>query len=1074
MINHQDVEDLIRKLETGDLNARVEAAWALGELKNPKAVKPLIEALKDGNWRVRWRAAWALGEIKDPRAVPPLIDALRDEDSRVRESAARALGEIGDRRAVEPLIWLLRDEDSNIREEAAKALGSIGDRRAVEPLIDALRDEDSRVRESAARALGEIGDRRAVRHLVEALRDGGWAVRESAVKALGRLGRRGVDHLIRELGNADPRIREGAARALGEIGDRRAVEPLIGALEDRDPRVRRMAAHSLGVLMDRRAVKPLIRCLKDEDSGVRREAAWALGKLGSRRAVEPLIERLGDEDAEVREEAAESLGKIGDRRAIGPLVNALKDEHWLVRVEAAESLGEIGDRRAVDALVEALKDEEWEVRERATWALGELGGRRAVEALVGALGDEEWEVRRNAADALRKIGKPAVKHLIQALEDENPSVREGAAIALGKIGDERAVEPLMHALRDEDSGVRERASGALREMGKGVKRIGEYGVIGDLRTCVLVGVDGSIDWCCLPYVESPSVFAAILDPVKGGCFAIHPSGSFESEQRYVEDTNVLQTVFRTRTGVVVLTDFMSVAEMEGAPQGIFRRVTCEEGVVELEVKFKPRFNYARVRTSIERVEGGVLARGGGEWVFLTSQVPVDVADGEARGRFTVKQGEELWFALHYRGDKPVDLESCAAMLENTIRYWREWVRGGRLPEWVVDEDWRSLVRRSALVLKLLTHPSGAIYAAPTTSLPERVGASLNWDYRFAWIRDASFTVQAFYNLGYVEEAKRHLKWLIRICEECEDPSEIQPLYGLYGELDLKETVLSHLSGYRGSKPVRIGNEAARQRQLDIYGELVNAVYEVTRYGEEISKDAWEFVKRTVDYVCKVWNTPDAGIWEFRGEPRHHVYSKLMCWVALDRGIKIAKRLGDHSRLERWIEARDEVKNAILERGFNRRLGSFVQHFDSDVLDASCLLVPVMGLLPFSDYRVQGTINAVMRRLMPKEGLVYRFEASDEFYRDEGAFILCSFWLVYALALSGRIEEAERVFRSVLRYASPLGLFSEEVDPRTGEQLGNFPQAYSHIGLINSVLYISMAKRGKHMKPEPLGFEAENA
>ncbi|MEX2704697.1 MAG: HEAT repeat domain-containing protein [Candidatus Freyrarchaeum guaymaensis] len=1137
MTERNDVESLISALKNSeDWGDRVEAAWTLGETKDRRAVEPLIQALGDEHWRVRWRAAWALGEIGDERAVEPLIRALEDKDSRVRESAARALGEIGDKRATEPLIRALGDEDDDLREEAARALGEIRDSKAVEPLIQALRDKDPKVRESAARALGEIGDKRAVEPLIQTLRDGEWAVRESATRALGRIGKPAVKPLIRALEDEDPRVRESAARALGEIRDKRAVEPLIRVLREENPRLRWGAAKALGEIGDAGAVEPLIQALGDEDPRVREEAAHALGKIRDRRAVDTLIETLRDEDSDVREAAAESLGEIGDKKAVEPLIRALEDEYWLVRGEAAESLGEIGDKRAVEPLIQALEDKEWEVRERVTWALGEIGDSRAAEPLIRALEDEEWEVRENAAEALRKIGKPAVKPLLRALEDENPKVREraaqvlgeigdkravgpligalrdeesrvrenaasslgrigrpavkpllqalededskvreGAAIALGKIGDKRAVEPLVRTLGDEDSKVREGAANALGRMGyRGVKKIEDYGIIGDLNTCALIGRDGSIDWCCLPYIESPSVFACILDVEKGGHFAVHPTGEYESEQRYVEETNVLQTLFRTPTGRATLTDFMPVRESGegGHAQRIYRRVACTEGFVDLEVEFKPRFNYARSRTQIEMVEGGVIAREDGDWVFLTCPLSLEVDEGEARGGSQIKMGEEVWLVLEYRGTAAVDPKSCAQALENTIRYWRSWIRSSCLLESVFDNEWCDLIQRSALVLKLLTHHSGALYAAPTTSIPEKIGGSLNWDYRFAWIRDASFTVQAFYNLGYVQEAKNHLRWLVRICEEGEDPSEIQPLYGLYGELDLKETVLEHLSGYRNSRPVRIGNAAAKQRQLDIYGELVNAVYEVTRYGEDISREVWEFVKRTVDYVCEVWNTPDAGIWESRGEPRHYVYSKLMCWVALDRGIKIAKQLGDYSPLERWIENRDEIKNAILKKGFSRRLNSFVQYFGSEVLDATSLLIPLMGLLPFSDPRVQGTINATMERLMPKEGLVYRFEAVDKFYENEGVFVLCSFWLVYALALSGRISEAEKIFRSVLKYLSPLGLLSEEVDPKTGELLGNYPQAYSHIGLINSTLYLGRAKGKRPIGPEPLGSEQQ--
>ncbi len=609
---------------------------------------------------------------------------------------------------------------------------------------------------------------------------------------------------------------------------------------------------------------------------------------------------------------------------------------------------------------------------------------------------------------------------------------------------------------------------------KDYKKLKDYGIIGDLSTCALVGKDGSIDWCCFPYVESPSVFADILDIDQGGHFAVQPSGIFDSEHQYIEDTNVLQTFFKTSTGSATLTDFMPVThfwESGKKVQGIYRRVFCEEGFMDLEVDFKPRFNYSQSQTIIKPSESGVLAEENYEWLFLDSPIRFQIKGGQAVGSLPIKEGDEIWIVLQYRNEIPMDKEECNEALNKTIQYWRYWIECSCVREDIFDDEWRDLICRSGLVLKLLTHYNGALYAAATTSMPEKIGGSLNWDYRFAWIRDASFTVQAFYNLGHIEEARKHLEWLVRICEYAKDPRKIQPLYGLYGELDLKEVELDHLSGYKKSRPVRIGNEAARQRQIDIYGELINAVYEVTRYGEDISKVVWNFVKKTCDYVCRICYTPDAGIWEVRSEPLHFVHSKLMCWVALDRGIKIAKQIGEYSHLEKWIEHRDELKSMILLRGFNKRLNSFIQSFGSETIDATGLLIPIMGLLPYEDPRVQGTVDAVLERLMPREGLVYRFEQEENgFYENEGAFVLCSFWLVYSLALSGRIEEAEKIFRSVLKYANPLGLLSEEVDPNTGEQLGNFPQAYSHIGLVNSALYLGRAKGRKHIGPEPLGSE----
>jgi len=608
---------------------------------------------------------------------------------------------------------------------------------------------------------------------------------------------------------------------------------------------------------------------------------------------------------------------------------------------------------------------------------------------------------------------------------------------------------------------------------KDFKKLEHYGIIGNLDTCALVGKDGSIDWCCFPHIESPSIFAGILDINKGGHFAIHPSEPFESEQKYIEKTNVLQTVFHTSSGTAILTDFMPLTEEEEAEnhesQTIYRKVICTKGSVKLEAEFKPRFNYARAQTTFKPFEKGVVATWNNEQVFLTAPFELELRGDEAFGTHTIKEGESIWMVLQYGHRAPVYSEACEDSFKNTVQYWQNWGHRCDPQKCVFSGPWHDLVVRSGLVLKLLTHhESGAICAAPTTSIPEEIGGVRNWDYRFNWIRDSAFTLQALYNLGHVKEAKNHLKWFMSLCKETKEPSEIQIMYGMHGETELKEQELKHLSGYRNSRPVRIGNSAAKQRQLDIYGELLNIFYETTRYGEDISQDDWHFIAKIVDYVCQVWNTRDSGIWEMRGEPRHFVYSKLMCWVAIDKGIKIAELRRFDAPLDKWKEIRGEIKNAILQKGFNQNLNSFVQSFDSEILDATSLLIPLMGLLPFDDPRVQGTIDATIKRLMTKDGLVYRYQGEDGLPGKEGAFTLCSFWLVNALALSGREEEAEKLLKNILKYISPLGLLAEEIDSETEEQLGNFPQAFSHIGLINSALYLGRARGREHMGPEPLG------
>jgi GH15 family glucan-1,4-alpha-glucosidase len=611
---------------------------------------------------------------------------------------------------------------------------------------------------------------------------------------------------------------------------------------------------------------------------------------------------------------------------------------------------------------------------------------------------------------------------------------------------------------------------------KDYKKLEDYGIIGDLDTCALVGRDGSIDWFCLSHIESPSIFAGMLDIDKGGHFVVCPTGVFDSKQRYIEKTNVLQTVFSTTTGLVTLIDFMPVRGAgERVQKGIYRKLVCNKGFMDLEVNFKPRFGYACSQTILKSTEEGIVAIGNNdtERVFLNSPLSFQIRADEAFGTYSIKEGDSLWLALQYDNNVPVSTGMCEDALKDTVQYWMDWVHSCNPLKCIFEGPWHELIVRSGLVLKLLTHrETGAIYAAPTTSLPEEIGGIRNWDYRFSWIRDSSFTVQALYNLGHSREAKDYLKFIMGICRNAGDPSKIQIMYGLHGELDMEERELPHLSGYRNSRPVRIGNAAAKQRQLDIYGELVNAIYEATRHGEDISQEVWHFVKKIVDYVCRVWNTKAAGIWEVRSEPQHFVYSKLMCWVAIDRGLKIADKCGFEAPISEWERVRSEIKDRILERGFSNKLNSFVQTFDAETLDATSLLIPITGFLPFDDPHVQGTIDATLKGLLTKDCLVFRYQGEDGLRGSEGAFTLCTFWLVNALSLSGRVKEAEEVFMNILKYLGPLGLLAEEINPDTGGQLGNFPQAFSHIGLINSALYLGRTKGRRQTVPEPLGTDTQ--
>ena len=605
----------------------------------------------------------------------------------------------------------------------------------------------------------------------------------------------------------------------------------------------------------------------------------------------------------------------------------------------------------------------------------------------------------------------------------------------------------------------------------------DYGVVGNLETCVLVGGDGSIDWCCLPRLESSSVFAAILDVERGGHFSLRPSGSFTADQRYVPATNVLEVEFSTESGTAVLTDFMPMlGDDPAAPFSepwVYRRVACTDGAVDIAVEFEPRFDYARARTSVEPADGGVLARGNGEHVSLTTPTgtSLDVEDTAAYGTYRLEEGEDAWYTLQYGQRKRPASVDPEALLQRTIDYWRGWVHECPSEDGTTPDDadaclfsgtWHDEVVRSELVLKLLMHHrTGAIAAAPTTSLPEKIGGPRNWDYRFSWIRDAAFTVQALYKLGHVAETTAYFDWCLDVVHtESETLQPLQPLYGLRGERNLTEEVLDHLSGYRDSAPVRIGNAARSQLQLDVYGELVLGVYETSRFGETITERTWETIRDVVEHVCLLWDRRDAGMWEVRSDPEHFVHSKVMCWVALDRGIEMARTEGFDAPLERWAEVRGEIRDQVLERGYSESIGSFTRSFEADgLLDAAALRIPLVGFLSFDDPRVQGTIDAVQERLATDEGLVHRYEGDDGLPGGEGAFILCSFWLVDCLALSGRVEEAEGIFEALLEYAGPLGLLAEEVDLETGELRGNYPQAFSHLGLINSALYLHAAKTG---------------
>jgi GH15 family glucan-1,4-alpha-glucosidase len=619
-------------------------------------------------------------------------------------------------------------------------------------------------------------------------------------------------------------------------------------------------------------------------------------------------------------------------------------------------------------------------------------------------------------------------------------------------GEYTIISCIQHAIK-----ILSRVEGAM------YKKISDYGIIGNLSTVALIARDGSIDWLCLPYIDSPSVFGALLDDGKGGRFSLTPSDEWDSVAEYVPGTNILKTRFRTRTGVVELTDFMPVPEtgVEGSDvvgHELYRHIAVLRGKVELALMFQPRPDYARKPPVLEKKEGGVRILGGQEQLFLSCTRDIDIKTDEVSSSWHLSEGEQVWLHLQQGSGapRPVDEARARKALRDTGDYWRKWLKSEETGLAPRVGPYQDMIDRSALVLKLLYfHATGAIAAAATTSLPEEIGGIRNWDYRFTWVRDTSFTLRALFDLGHLSETKGYMTWIKRVLSE-HGADKLQIMYGLRGEEDLPEEELSHLEGYKGSKPVRIGNEAAGQVQLDIYGELMDAALKLSGYVGKIDADLWPFLRDICDHVVGHWRDADSGIWEFRGGPRHFVFSKVMCWVALDRGIIIAQRYGFPAPLAEWERVRAEIREEVLDRGWSAKKGSFVQHYDTDELDATNLLIPLVGFLPFDDPRMVSTIEATQREL-GSDGFLHRYGGEDGLPGGEGVFLLCSFWLVECLIALKRLDEAETLLRNMEGFANHLGLFSEEYDVEWQEALGNVPQAFTHIGYISSVLSLRQAR-----------------
>ncbi len=591
--------------------------------------------------------------------------------------------------------------------------------------------------------------------------------------------------------------------------------------------------------------------------------------------------------------------------------------------------------------------------------------------------------------------------------------------------------------------------------------IEDYGIVGDLHTIAVVGMHGSIDFCSFPNFDSPTIFAALLDAERGGRFSIRPClDQFTSKQMYLPDTNVLITRFLADEGVGEVSDYMPVGfHPHDHPRVIVRRVKTVRGSMRFDVVFDPRFDYGRATHAVEEREGEIIfaSRGAdGTVVRLRTDAPMTISrDGAARTTIELGAGQTMAFMMEEVGDHLAT--PCSApdypsrAFKDTVNFWRAWI--GRA---TYQGRWRETVHRSALTLKLLVSEThGSLIAAPTFGLPEKVGGERNWDYRYTWIRDSSFTLYALIRLGYTDEAHKFMRWIHARCMDLAPDGSLRVVYSHDGSQVPAEEVLGHLRGYRGSAPVRIGNGAADQLQLDIYGELLDAVYLFNKFGEPIPYQLWQNIVRLVDYVVASWRLPDDSIWEVRGGQREFLYSRLMCWVAVDRGIRLADRRSFPYPFERWRSTRDEIYRDLMENFYDPARGTFVQHRGAKSVDAASLIMPLVKFVSPTDPLFLGTLRAIDQDLV-EDSLVFRYRtheaASDGLRGEEGTFSMCSFWFAEAVARAGDVQRGRLLFEKMLGYANHVGLYAEELGPR-GEHLGNFPQAFTHLALISAAYAI---------------------